>query len=1300
MFLFLGPFLIDWTGFRSTIEEYAEQALGQPVSVSGKTDIRLLPNPHLTFHDVRVGTTEAPLINIPELSLVADLPPLLRGELKVRELILTKPNLQLKLDGEGRLNWHAEKSSVESIFNPDAVVLDKFQVNDGRIKLSDARTGRTQTYSELNFSGSADSLAGPFEAKGDIVIAGIKHSVSIKTGRFGEQGKVNLIALAKPENYSVQIDMNGDYTNETGLPKFEGEFTLSSLLSEEEQSVDNLSIWNVSGKINVDSMKTAFNEIQIDYGPRDRLVRIEGNIERKFGQDSNYDLKLASNQIDLDRLFGNGPSDPVTAEFVANRLVSIVENLPKSTAIGKVELNFPSIVVNENVIQNVVIKASATSTGWRIEQFVANPPGETTLNSSGNILYGTTTSYIGELEIQSQQPKTLVGWWQDDELNYLDEYESFRLSSEIILDSHKIEFSSLEGQLGNDRISGNLVWETITEENLQQIVADLELGQLNVDQISSLASILSGDSVSEESEAVENVSRELDLKLRLEHFDLAGISATDMKAELSFKDGKYTITEISSQNVAGSSLKVVGELDDLVSLQDGSLTFNLDSPDLSGLLNSVQRIFPENKLIQQIRGNGESYSPISIIATYNADSTIGNTQKKLDFSGSVANSEVDFKIELVGDSNNWRENKLALDVELESSNGQTLYQQLGLDTVESSGSNTAKATVEFSGVPKDKLDLKLNLETVDTEVTITGKVFIFDDFDIDYDIDLNLSSNDLSPFLENRQEFLTWFSEKIPVKISTKFAKNRTGYELKDLNGSFSDYEFLGSISGKVSKEKQEYNGSLALNDLDFQSLIILILGNSYWGQHQKIVDLEQLIDILSSSYWSSQRFENPILENTELEFEVVTDKFYFTENFVAQNVFFKLRIEPNQLELRDLSGEIDNGKIAGKLIVRNSLGEVGVTGSIQLEAVSVENLVWQYQNIPAVTGVLDLDYNFQGSGRTMVELIGSLAGGGNYSLKNGEITGLDPNIFDQVLVEVDKGLELEESKINAAFEDLFSNTQIGIDEIGSNFTVTGGQLQTRNINFTSEDLNINLDANFNLKELSMESDWTLEKGLPEVVGATPKIDVMFSGPIRNPDSRKRVTDFVNYLTLRALDLETQKQDSQNAQILERERLFRELQQMKENLALRQVVVEPILPELQETPEKNEQQKEKTQDQLDFEKILEGFYPNSQDSDSSKPKNELEQTPKTEIEEVPEVELEEDSEVVPDIEPKVVPDLEPKVVPEAESEDDTKVDLEQRIRDRLKNNSQPPESPKLQPGEIRQVPLPPLGHEPDYLAPE
>lgn len=1299
MFLLIGPFFINWTGFRSTIEEYAEQALGQPVVVLGKSDIRLLPSPRLTFNDVQVGESENPLIVINSLSLVAELPPLLRGELKIREFILNEPELRLDIDEVGQLNWHKDQVDVDSVFDPSSVVLDEIVVNRGSVNIFDVRTGQNRSFTGLNFAGSADSLKGPFKANGEIFLAGIKHSVSLKTGKIGELGKINLIALLKPDGYSVQIDINGDYFSESGIPKFEGEFNLSSQVPQEQENIDELSIWNVVGKIDLDSLNVDINEIQIDYGPRDRSISFEGNIHRKFGQNSKFDLRLDSSQIDLDRLLGHGPSDPVATEFVVERLISIVENIPNSAGIGKVELNFPGIVVNGSIIQNVEIEATSTASGWKVEKFEAYPPGQTRLSTNGEILLETTIGYIGALEIQSSQPTTLFSWWQDNSSNFLTDYKSIDLTANIVLDSNQIEFKSINGQLGEDQISGNVAWDSNTNNRTQLIVADLELENLNFDQISSISQIFGAPSALSGAENTnEELSRELDLSLNLKQLNLAGILATDVEIEVGYKDGKFTIENLSSKKVQGSSIAITGELDNLVTLENGNLIINLESEDISNLFDSIQTIFPNNKLIQKATKNGEIYSPISLSANYNADSSTETHKRELNFKGTVANSEVESKIELIGETRNWREKKIDAEIQVKSVDGGILLRQFGFEGLPLRGLNPAEIYATFSGVLNDHLDSVLTIKMNGTELSTTGMVEVSDNFDFDYSVNLNLKSRDLTPFLENRQEILRWFEREIPIEVSTKFIESGSTLNIKEYKGSLLETEFQGSIFRKINDNNYEYSGSIKLSELDLQSLINLILGNESWGNRQNLVEIEQLIESLDDSFWSLQSFGIPILGDTVLELDVIADKFKFTEELIAQNVSAKLQIGPNQLALRNLKGEIDSGRITGDLVFRNSAGEVGVTGKVQLDKVPIDRYVWQFQNSPVVAGMLNLNFDIKGSGRSMASVIGSLTGGGTYEIKKGEISGLKSNSFDQVLVAVDEGLALEENSIIESFETLFDSSKVSFRNIEGNFAITAGKLQTRRIEFDLGDVNINLDADLDLQELSLLSEWTIRKDLPDkVVGAIPQIEVIFSGPIRNPDFDLNVTDFINYLTLRALDLETEKQDSQNAMILERERLFRELRQLKENIAIRQAAKTPVIPDSQEPIIDNEQEPVNSQEEtpkesvtenfddseediddsqskIEFEKLIEQFYSSPQDSNPLDGENNLESAPESTNENTVTEETEEDlaqkiRESLENHPPSpIIPELQPPKIPEP----------------------QPPVIPKLQPGEFIESPLPPL----------
>ncbi len=51
-----GPLLIDWGGHRSMFETEASRLIGVDVRVTGAIEVRLLPTPSLTLHDIEIGT--------------------------------------------------------------------------------------------------------------------------------------------------------------------------------------------------------------------------------------------------------------------------------------------------------------------------------------------------------------------------------------------------------------------------------------------------------------------------------------------------------------------------------------------------------------------------------------------------------------------------------------------------------------------------------------------------------------------------------------------------------------------------------------------------------------------------------------------------------------------------------------------------------------------------------------------------------------------------------------------------------------------------------------------------------------------------------------------------------------------------------------------------------------------------------------------------------------------------------------------------------------------------------------------
>jgi uncharacterized protein involved in outer membrane biogenesis len=101
----VGPLFVDWTAYRTTFEREASRLVGQPITVLGTADARVLPMPRVIFEDVIVGPPDAPLAKVGRLELAIELVPLLKGDIEVAELSITRAAVKLTINEAGALDW-------------------------------------------------------------------------------------------------------------------------------------------------------------------------------------------------------------------------------------------------------------------------------------------------------------------------------------------------------------------------------------------------------------------------------------------------------------------------------------------------------------------------------------------------------------------------------------------------------------------------------------------------------------------------------------------------------------------------------------------------------------------------------------------------------------------------------------------------------------------------------------------------------------------------------------------------------------------------------------------------------------------------------------------------------------------------------------------------------------------------------------------------------------------------------------------------------------------------------------------
>lgn len=139
--LFLAFF--DWNLLKGPIESLASNALGRPVEIEGDIDVDPSLTPRVTAHDIRVGNpdwADSPhLATLDRLEFGIRLPALLKGEVVLPELHLSKPNIVLERNAQGRANWdfQPDQSKDESQGLPPIPRIGDLSVEGGRLSYRD-----------------------------------------------------------------------------------------------------------------------------------------------------------------------------------------------------------------------------------------------------------------------------------------------------------------------------------------------------------------------------------------------------------------------------------------------------------------------------------------------------------------------------------------------------------------------------------------------------------------------------------------------------------------------------------------------------------------------------------------------------------------------------------------------------------------------------------------------------------------------------------------------------------------------------------------------------------------------------------------------------------------------------------------------------------------------------------------------------------------------------------------------------------------------------------------------------------
>ena len=149
--------------------------------------------------------------------------------------------------------------------------------------------------------------------------------------------------------------------------------------------------WRASAKVKAAPQQALFEQLEYQYGPDERAIRLNGTAELRFGKNPRFDGVLSARQVDLDRALATaGASTPPLAAlkaFIEPFATSYRPPFPVRLGIG-----VDAVTLAAGTLQSVRGDLKLDGDEWDIETLELRAPGFAQVRLSGRVARMPTAS--------------------------------------------------------------------------------------------------------------------------------------------------------------------------------------------------------------------------------------------------------------------------------------------------------------------------------------------------------------------------------------------------------------------------------------------------------------------------------------------------------------------------------------------------------------------------------------------------------------------------------------------------------------------------------------------------------------------------------------------------------------------------------------------------------------------------------------------------------------------------------------------------------------------------------------------
>lgn len=1033
------PPLVDWQAHRGLVERTLSRSLGLPARTEGRVEVRLLPSPRLRIDRLRLGDEAGPALDARFVKAEVALAPLLKGAFRFTETRIGRAEIKLPVTSGQAVRLPPDLA--EQVRSRDLAIED-LHVQQFLLTTQVLATGRTDQVYVEDMRLQAPALIGPWRVEG--TSGGIPFRAASGTpdadGRVAV--KISGGGDAAPRfEADARLGFGASEAGQGALPEAEGSARL--VVGPPTQAAGAYLPFSLGGTFKARGTQVRFEGVELAIDPGGKALRLAGTGRLDLRQ-RRAGLSLEARRLDLDAFL----TSPEGRGLIARG--------PPPGAGLPVMLDLDLAVEGATLGMEAWSDLAFSGTferagGLLLRRATATAPGGTALGASGQV-EAAPFRFTGPVSLASGNSdalgRTLRRLGLEGPLGAILDGRKVEAAADLSAAGDGSSLRNLRLALGPARITGNARYTPGTGGARGRVEAQIRASGIDVAGLPPLGDALGG-------------LRDHDLALTLEardvRFGQAGSGDGTIAASILSDGSSLVIDSLDVSDLAGASAKLSGRIG-----ADGAgrISGRLKAPVAAPLVALLERVWVgETRLLPAFLRE----APLDLAVTLDREASAPDalrTQAK----GAAGGGTLDLTVTSRG-------SRIAGGAATLAAPRAGLWFGRG-DIPGLQQPADLRVTAERPG--GDDLALTLAGTVAGLRLATTRPVLLGPDA-VPTAGALGAATADLGPFLT-----LAGAARLAPGAwpADLRFVLSRAGGDAQaDLSGQIAGAPVAGRL---LRAADGALRGSVRLDRLSLPQLAAAL--------------------VIPPDPGGGARFavSQPPRPPTALDASIETLE--LGRGLTATQATVALGLEEGALTLRDLTGKLAGGRVAGTATIARNGRAAAVSGEGTLEDASIASLA----DGSPIGGRLSAALRFTTTAESAPGLSANLAGSGSLTLKDVSVPEADPSALGRVLsraVEADD--PLREGRLKAlTMEELSRAAAQARAAARVPATVVGGVMRAGPLDLDLGAARWSGTLGYDLRDGRLDARGTLAGGpVPRGWGGgTPTVQLGLGGSLAAPE--------------------------------------------------------------------------------------------------------------------------------------------------------------------------------------------------------